>query len=410
MAIRWLALLILAFPPQDPADKVKALVEKLGSDEVEVRGRAVLELEKLGFAAVPSLRKAAEGSAGEKKILIDRIIARLTVLGRPIQVSIDAKDRPVREIAADLERQTGIPIRLIGAAANGHATVTAGKTVLWKVVEDLCKGRGDLMYRFTDDGLEIHAAKFRSLPSADYEGMRFVIDRFVWDRSTDRNGLNQMVLHTALAAPRGARLIGMQIQMEELKDDQGKDHAVVPEGSMILVSGGERYGLNSRRFLFAQDYRPYGTPSPDAKKLTRCRGKVALMFAGQERLIARVKNPLGAPSTPAPPGLPTLGIDRWKRRDGWLKVDFTAGWGEDVVKNLPHRTPVLFVFRLKDGEWLDSYSPFLLHPGPEGAPTSRYQTSVELPDGAEIESIDVVVPDPVTTVEIPFDFRDILLR
>lgn len=165
--MRWAALALVLNLQSQESDRVRALIEQLGSDEIAVREEAVKELTRIGYEAVPALKKGAKDSVGEKRVLLERLVYSLTAFGRPAWVSIEAKDKLLREIAVDVERQTGIPIRLIGAAADAKATVSAKNTIVWKIVEDICRARGDLMYRFQNDGIEIYPSKFRALPSVD---------------------------------------------------------------------------------------------------------------------------------------------------------------------------------------------------------------------------------------------------
>src|SRR5258706_15611510 len=113
-----LGFCLLLAGAQDPADKDKALIEKLESDSLEERETATKDLNRIGFRALPALRETSAHSEGNAKRLIDRVIDRISAFGAPVQVSIQAIDRPLREIAAELERQTLIPIRLVGSAAD----------------------------------------------------------------------------------------------------------------------------------------------------------------------------------------------------------------------------------------------------------------------------------------------------
>ncbi|HZL71395.1 MAG TPA: hypothetical protein VFC86_02960, partial [Planctomycetota bacterium] len=391
------AFILLIVAAQDPVDKIATLIEKLGSDEIVAREAAVKELSLLGYGAVPALRKAAAESVGEKKVLLDRLIDNLTIFGRPVIVTLDAKDRPLREVAADLERQTGISIHLTGSAADTPVTLAAKGAVIWKVIENLCRARGNLMYRFRQDSIEIFPGKFRELPSVDHQSLRFFVDRFIWDWNRNPPGGMQFYMEGAVLTPPGTKLIWMEIQVEELRDDKGLDLAHIPEGWRGFLPEGCRFGLNSKRIIFPQTYRPttQGSPTFEATKFTRFRGKVAMLFAGGERLLGRVTNPLARPSTPARAELPAFGVDRWRLLDGYLVVDFTAGWEAEAVKGLSYKLAPLMVLRFQDGDWAPPFSEHCFQPGPDGMTRRQNTVSIGLPDGAEVASIDVVVPDPI---------------
>ncbi|HTF56591.1 MAG TPA: hypothetical protein VK661_05085 [Planctomycetota bacterium] len=412
--------LCLLLAHQDPADKVRALVEKLGSDEIALREEATRDLARIGIAAVPELRKAAAESTGEKKVLIDRLINRLTAFGKPAWVSIEAKDRPLREIAADLERQTGIPIRLVGSASEGKATLSVKDAILWRVVEDVCRARGDLMYRFQDDGIEIYPSKFRSLPSVDKDGMRFFIDRFIWDGGGDQFP-GHLREHAALLVPRGTRVVWIGWKIEEVTDDKGNNLAKEPDRGggdfggppRIVEPRGFKALPTSRTFFYPFYFHRLNQPppAPEATKLTRIRGTIHVAVAEGLQLLASIPNPLSRPSTPSREGIPSLGIPLWKEEDGHLLLRVNAVWNADCERDLWRDIKPLLILNEKSGDWQVSprwYTQSRLSP----KDVDRIDNIVSFPwrKGSSAVSLDLVAPHPLVMVEIPFDFRDIPLR
>jgi hypothetical protein len=404
--MRWVVLLALVLLPQDPQDPVRALVEKLGSEEVAVREDAEKELRRLGRGVLPAITASLESAAGEHKVRLQRVRDHISALGKSPLVTLEAKDRTLRDIAGDLARQSGVPVRVAGAAAEMKASVSARGTLLWKVVEDLCRARGDLMYRFDKDSLEIFSGKFRTLPSVDHLDLRFFIDRF------DLDARNSLRMQGAVLTPPGARVVWMEIKVEELLDDKGSDLGPMPEHFRGPLPDGERMGTDSKRILHHQEYRPigFGGPSPGATKFNRCRGKVVLILDAGEKLLASVRDPFSKPSSPAGDGMPCLGVDRWKQRDGYLLVDFTVGWSPESVKGLHHKLAPRLIFRSKNGEWRPPYSDYWSYAGPDGMSRRQLELGIELQDPAEVASLDLVMPDSIVNVEIPFDFRDIALQ
>jgi hypothetical protein len=413
-------LCLLLAGAQDPADKVKALVDKLDSDEIAVRDEAAKELVAIGYPAVPALRAAALASSGEKKVLLERIVAKLTVFGRPNKVTLESKDRPLRDIAADLERQTGIPIRLVGAAADAKSTVSAKDTVVWKVVEDICRARGDLMYRFIDDVIEIYSSPFRALPSVDAHGMRFFIDRFILDGAMEKYA-GHIREHVAVLVPRGARVVWVGFKIDELTDDKGNNWALEPERGMgfdggpprIVEPNGFQALPTSRKFLYPfyvhrSNQRP---PADDCAKISRLRGVVEVVLAEGLHRIESIPDPLARPSTPAKEELPSLGIPIWKIEDGVLNIRYTAAWNADTERELWFRLKPLLVLNEAGGDWQVS---------PRWHSWSRLSAndvdrrdnvvSFTWPAGSRAVSLDLVAPHPIVKYEIPFDFQDLSLR
>ena len=413
---------LLLAAPQDPADKIKSLVENLGSDEVAVREEAAKELVKLGYGALPALREAA--AKGNAKGLVDRLIDRISALGAPVHVSMEATDRPLREVVADLTKQTLIPIRLVGTAADAKATLTAKNTVVWKVVEDLCRARGDLMYRFIDDTIEIYPSTFRALPSVDAHGMRFFIDRMIFDRLREDSGGEKhpgfLRLHVAVLAPRGARVVWVGFKVDEMTDDKGNNWAKERErggvfgGPLEFADPSEFQALpTSRKFLYPFYIHRSNQPPPadDCARIARLRGKVEVVLAEGLQPIASIPDPLSRPSTAAMEGMPSLGIPAWKIEDGVLVMRYTAAWNADTERDLWFRLKPLLVLNEKGGDWQVSprwHSWSRL--GGKDVDRRDNIVSFAWPKGSSAGSLDLVGPHPIVTFEIPFDFRDIPLR
>jgi YD repeat-containing protein len=104
----WMAGTAPGVVPQDaePGEKVAQLIRELASDDVSVREKASDALLKLGKAAEPALRKAAESSDPEVKTRAQTILDKLKVLklddqGR-VLVERDAKGWNVEYTRDDL--------------------------------------------------------------------------------------------------------------------------------------------------------------------------------------------------------------------------------------------------------------------------------------------------------------------
>ena len=96
-----LALLFL----QDPSDKVRALVEKLGSDEIAERQKAAGDLVKLGTPALPALRVHLGKAEGEAKVVLQSIVTKLEreerlykLLESPPVVTLKVRDAEIETV------------------------------------------------------------------------------------------------------------------------------------------------------------------------------------------------------------------------------------------------------------------------------------------------------------------------
>jgi hypothetical protein len=394
---------------QDPADPVRALVEKLAGDDVEAREQAETRLRYLGSRALPGLDAALKAADGELRVRIERAIEHIKNFGTPPVVTLEAKDRPLREIATELERQTSIPVRATAGASDLTATVSVKETILWKVVEDLCRARGDVMYRFVNDAIEIHVSKFRALPSADHGALRLFVDRFIWEGGN----LNEshLRMHGGILAPRGSRLLWLDLKVEELTDDTGKNVAHKPEGGGYFELAGQARLPGSKTFAYVVAWHPVaqGAPEAAATRIACFRGVVDLVFGGDECVLASVKDPLSRPSTPLA-GTSGLGIFRWSVSEYGHTIYLSASLRGDATKSMDSRCPPYPLMRLKGGDaiaswyWNLGWSP--------GDDIDRHEIPVHfvLPKDAVVESLDLVAPKSVFKVELPFEFKDIPLR
>lgn len=146
-----LALLGLA-PAADPEADPASLVARLGSSKFAEREAASRSLQELGPRALPALRAARESKDPEVRtrvaVLVDKIESDLIV--RPTLVTLDFRDRPIREVVQSLAEQTKLPLQLVNEALprwrETRITLEAPEPVpLWAALDRLCEA-GHLGY------------------------------------------------------------------------------------------------------------------------------------------------------------------------------------------------------------------------------------------------------------------------
>src|SRR5688572_3498109 len=110
LAIGWLAL-------QDP--DVDAWIRQLEDESIEVREKAMASLVEAGDKAVEKLKARAAKAEGGVRALCDRLLEQIAVpkeLRQAIpplrKVTIEATDRPLKEVFADFQSQAGITLSL----------------------------------------------------------------------------------------------------------------------------------------------------------------------------------------------------------------------------------------------------------------------------------------------------------
>jgi hypothetical protein len=135
----------------DDTGRITKLVRDLGSKKFAIRDRAKRELETLGMEALEALRQAARSAdletsrrAGailkklEEKIERDNLLA-------PKKIRLNVKDAPVLDAVAELSRQSGYNIQILGdraALATRKVTLDTGDTTFWQAFDQLCQKGG----------------------------------------------------------------------------------------------------------------------------------------------------------------------------------------------------------------------------------------------------------------------------
>ena len=163
MRLRSLSLLLacgvtlLTFRTARPAEEKSAplplarLIDRLGSSDFAEREGATRALDDIGTAALPDLRRAAEGDDPEIRRragdLIRRIERRAEAarLLAPKRVRLSCRDTPVGEALADLTRQSGFAITLpgdTGKVAGRRLTLDTGTVPFWEAFDQFCRKAG----------------------------------------------------------------------------------------------------------------------------------------------------------------------------------------------------------------------------------------------------------------------------
>src|SRR5437870_1632586 len=113
----WAAVLVLSRvalcgPAEQEQFRIQALLSKLDDDSIEVRAAAAASLTDLGKPALPALRRAAATAGVELKDRLAEVIRKIQdrdrlamLLPPPSRITIDAKDRPLREVFEKVSKQ-----------------------------------------------------------------------------------------------------------------------------------------------------------------------------------------------------------------------------------------------------------------------------------------------------------------
>lgn len=226
------ALLLLAWAvPQEPS--LQDLLRRLDDDGIEAREQALDALAARGPAAVPELERAMAGASDERRIRLAEALRRIRtrerlakVMPEPLPVTLDARNRTVRDVAAALARASRTPIDASAVPEGRRVTVSMRGVPLWKALETLCLAGGDLAYEPRADGVLLAPEPLAPVP-------RSVGDRFaahLASLSVDAGGSfaggDRYETTTAvfqLGWAKGTSPWRVTARLERMQDDRGND-------------------------------------------------------------------------------------------------------------------------------------------------------------------------------------------
>jgi len=411
---------LLIPPAQEQAAKFRELVDRLDSEDIAVADDAAGELTRLGTAALPSLRAELGKRQGELRRRLEDIVRRIEraeklakALGAPPLVSLRAKDRPVREILADLSRQSGLRVEGEGLPEDARASLEADRAPLWTAVDDLCRSHGGLMYVFTPKRLLVRAGPYRNLPRKSERGFFFFLDVITWTKNAGAAADSYMDVQAALVRPPRSAIHDATLIIEEFADDQGTNLLADPGGSFAL----DEPTRDDPEALAVQLYMyPPTPPSEQAGAIAKLKGRVSMRAALEFRALLTLRNPLAQQASRQLSGKSRLEIKSWKRTGAELRVAVSASCPDP--KDAPGRGLARVVLRDSRGAALAGRSEsspytgatFVLEEEDDGMATLDDALVFTLAEGTEVASLELLQASDVETISIPFEFRDIPLR
>src|SRR5688572_3597984 len=140
--MRFLALFALLVLQDPDIDK---LLKQLEDESIEVREKAVATLVDLGDKAEARIRSHMDAVDGELKLVCKRILERMSVPRKlagvlpPLRkITIEAKDRSLKEVLEDLRAQSGMAMDL-ERLADAPVTVSFKDLNPMEALDAVCK-------------------------------------------------------------------------------------------------------------------------------------------------------------------------------------------------------------------------------------------------------------------------------
>lgn len=189
-----LAALVLLFGLQDPSEeKVRDLVARCGSDNVDTREEAQRALVAMGEAVLPLLRKLEPAQkdaeiAGRVRAAIRQIeehVARNKVYRPARPVTLRPGEVALKDAVRSAGVQAGVEVEVAAAVADRKVSLEAEREPVLKVLDRLCAAQGDISLEVTEGKLRIKQEKFVPYPAAYADGFRARLKRVSTQHQND---------------------------------------------------------------------------------------------------------------------------------------------------------------------------------------------------------------------------------
>jgi hypothetical protein len=294
-------------PPAVPGAKVSRLIEDLGSRDFHLRDAATMALSRVGVEALPELQKARTSADPEVRRRLDELIpplARKLALA-PKLVTLHMTDRSIKDVLAELTRQTGYKI---GAwpdeQPNGKDpqvyTFHLENVPFWQAMDQICEPGGLILQQgYGDDTLRVYSQD-SYVPFTCYSGaFRVVAQGFTYNRNNQfgqvpriggivqagqaRDNLQFSVM--IAVEPRLPMLRAGQMRILEAVDDE--HHSMVANNAPQM---GDPFG---RRYYYGGSYRsflhnsqaPLFLASKTAQMVKKVRGVIPVTIVSAQKQI-----------------------------------------------------------------------------------------------------------------------------
>jgi hypothetical protein len=226
-----LAVLILfvAAPQEDL--RVQDLLRRLDDDSIEARASAAAALIDLGKAALPALKRSVADAGVELKDRLGDVIRKIqdrerlaALLPPPSRITLQEKDRPLREVFQKVSKQTATAIDASEVPEDAKVTVSLDRVPLWKAIDQICRASGRVMAEVRTDRVAIVPESFVELPGRTTDLFSVTLQRI--DLSTEvtfgsQERYDQFTARLQVGWGKGARPYALVARLAELVDEDG---------------------------------------------------------------------------------------------------------------------------------------------------------------------------------------------
>jgi len=404
-----LLFLVLAgpAPAQDDA-RIRALLQKLDDDSIEVRASAAAELSTHGRSSIPLLKRVAADAGPETRDRLTDIIRKIEVRERlaallppPSFITLEAKNRPLNEVFQAVGRQSRTPIDLTGIPEDARVSVSLQRTPYWKALEEICRASGRVMAGADADHIAITTEPYIALPQTSTELFHVTLQRIDLSSNGMLGQADRFDHFNALfdvSWEKGARPWRVSARITELVDEKG-DELTGAETDPALTS----IAPDAIHVELPLEV-PHG-PGPQATKLSRLRVEVAFEFPLR---YSEVRLRVADGKLPPPAECPefTIRLNRMDRREGALVTGLTLTLGATPPEGELLSESIV----LRDRKGNDHQAMIT-----EGPQTPENETNYEVsfadaPEAGQLSEIIIRIPAEVHREKLDVDLKDIPLK
>jgi hypothetical protein len=310
--IRAFALIAILLTPQDDLSKrVDDVLSRLNDDSVEVRDGALRDLVGLGPAALPLLQARLESLEGEARGRVQEACRRIEtaaalakVLPPLRKVTLDLKERPVKEVLDEIARQSGLAIDPSTYTVDGTTSLALQDATPLQALDALCRASKAMHYQIQesdDEGFGLRRGKrggpppgarivlqpggWTDFPSAYVRHYRVQVQQVSLNKVNGFDGV-QRTGHVSLDLkwpPEVKPDRILRFRISELKDDQGR--------SLLEKEDGDDQAFFRDRIrrgwgIGAQHSLQFKYPEAGAKAIGLLRGEVVVEYPKEVRTVA----------------------------------------------------------------------------------------------------------------------------
>jgi len=309
--------------------QIDSYISQLGSKQFQKRREALSVLEQLGPIALPQLRMALEKATdAEVRRHLSALIPSLeqAKVLTPTQLTLIAKDRPLKDFLKEVEKQSGYKVELVAGNVKDEKlpiTVDWNKVSFWEAMQTLAERYGLVFQEgwYGNDNLTIRM--MQGEPTAGYVQLdgpfRVSATGFFYTRNIQfnnragqagSNGMNESLQanFTVSVEPKMPLLSVRAPVFTEATDDLGQ--------SLLLP-------INPQRNVFYQGYRSYMhqvtgqlRPGSNGRKLRTLKGTVPVTVVAQTKPLITIEKLAEARKKTFKQGNTTIHIDDLTQNNG----------------------------------------------------------------------------------------------